>query len=468
MTADFESVRLFVPVGSLGAGVRSEEVEAAVARGFDVMAMDAGSTDSGAAYLATGTSKNSRSAVRADLRLLMAAWRRTGKPLIVGTAGQAGGDSNVDWTVDIVREIARESGRRPKIAVLYSEQSRETIKAKNAAGRVRPLPPLGPLDDATIDTCEHIVALMGPEPYISALEAGADIIVGGRSTDAAVLACYPLWKGAGAGAAWHAGKTGECGSQCTVNLSRGSGVMLVIDRDGFEVEPLLEGNACTTHSVSAHMLYENSNPFRLVEPGGVLDVTGARYEQVSERRVRVTGSRWEPGPYTMKLEGASANQHQTIMMIGIADPRVLANLDLFHDKMRHALTRRIERTMGAGAGAFDVSLRIYGWNAVSGRAVPKGTPPPREVGVMCVITAETQELASEMAKACNPYFFHLALFEDAEIPSYGFPFSPADIARGPVFQFRLNHVVEVDDPLELVRTSWIDLAADDLAEGEHA
>jgi hypothetical protein len=161
----------------------------------------------------------------------------------------------------------------------------------------------------------------------------------------------------------------------------------------------------------------------------------------------------------MKLEGASANQFQTIMMIGIADPLVLANLDLFHDKMRHALTRRIERTMREGAGKFDVSLRIYGWNAVSGRAVPQETPPPREVGVMCVITAETQELATQMAKACNPYFFHMPLFDDVEMPSYGFPFTPADIARGPVFQFLLNHVVELDDPLELVRTSWIDLAA---------
>jgi hypothetical protein len=451
-------VRLFVPVGSLGAGVRAEEVEAALARGIDVMAMDAGSTDSGAAYLATGTAKNSRDAVKTDLKLLMAARERAGVPLIVGTAGQAGGDLNVDWTVEIVREVAAELGCRPRIAVLYSEQSAQTIKAKNAAGRIKPLPPLGPLADKTIDACSHIVALMGPEPYIAALEAGAEIIIGGRSTDTAVLAAYPLWKGAPIGAAWHAGKTGECGGQCTANSTAGSGVYLTLDDNGFEVEPLLAGNACTVHSVSAHMLYENSNPFRLTEPGGVLDVTAAAYEQVSETRVRVTGSAWDPKPYTMKLEGASGGQYQTIMMIGITDPVVLANLDLFHDRMQHALVRRVERTMGAAAGQFDISLRIYGWNAVSGRPVPKDTAPPREVGVMCVITADTQDLATQMAKACNPYFFHLPLFEGVELPSYGFPFTPADIARGQVFEFRLNHVVEVDDPLELVRTRWIDLS----------
>src|ERR1700722_2318496 len=76
--ADFTKVKVFVPGGQLGAGVRGGEVDAAVERGMDVMAMDAGSTDSGAAYLASGTSKNSREAVKADLVLLMAAQQKTG------------------------------------------------------------------------------------------------------------------------------------------------------------------------------------------------------------------------------------------------------------------------------------------------------------------------------------------------------------------------------------------------------
>jgi Acyclic terpene utilisation family protein AtuA len=313
---DFTKVKVFVPGGQLGAGVRPEEVDAALERGMDVMAMDAGSTDSGAAYLATGTSKNSRDAVKADLLLLMAAQHKTKVPLIIGSAGQAGGDLNVDWTVDIVLEIAREHAYRPKIAALYSEQSAATIKAKNAAGKVRPLPPLGPLADATIDECRHIVALMGPEPYIAALEGGADIIIGGRSTDTAVLAAFPLWKGAPIGPSWHAGKTGECGSQCTANTILGSGVFLTIDKDGFEVEPLHAANRCTVHSVSAHMLYENSNPFRLIEPGGVLNVCAAKYQQITDTRVRVTGSVWNPQPYTMKLEGAAGGLYQTIMIVG--------------------------------------------------------------------------------------------------------------------------------------------------------
>ena len=444
-------------MGSLGAGVHEDNVRYGLASGAHVIASDAGSTDSGAAYLALGISKYSREAVKRDLRILMVAQAEAGIPLVIGSCGQSGCDMGLEWTRDIAIEIARELRLTPRIAVIHSEQDLAILKAKNAQGRIHPLPPHGPLSDATIDECAHVVAAMGPEPYIAALQEGADIVLGGRTTDPAVLAAMPLWRGAAAASAWHAGKIGECGALCTVNPASGKGVLLRISDGWFDVEPLAAENHCSPHSVSAHMLYENSDPFRLTEPGGVLDVSAARYEQVDDRTVRVKGARWEPRPYTMKLEGAALGPFQTIMLVGIEDPDVLAQLDLFHDRLHAALCQRVGQTLGDEAGDYHISLRLYGWNAVSGRPVPPGTRPPREVGVLCVITAATQSLATRIAKACNPYFFHFPIKHGIELPSYGFPFSPAEIDRGRVYEFKLNHVIETDDPLEFVRTEWVDL-----------
>lgn len=456
-------VTILVPVGSLGAGASEAEVEYGIARGADVIATDAGSTDSGAAYLALGHSKNSKSAVKRDLTIMMRAASKAGIPIVVGTSGQAGGDLNLDWTREIVVEVARELGIAPKIACLYSEQGKETIKAKNAAGKIRPLPPMGPLEDATVDACEHIVAAMGPEPFMAALDAGADIILGGRTTDTAAICCYALWKGAPRGPSWHAGKIGECGGQGSVKVIEGRGILLRIDADGFEVEALNDTNPCTPQSVSAHMLYENSDPFMLAEPGGILNVTSARYEQITPHVTRVTGSAWEEMPYTMKLEGASAGQFQTVMLIGIQDPVVLNDLHLFEEKMTEALYNRVHSTMGESAGDFHISLRLYGWNGTSGEKVPEGTPAPRDLGVLFVATADTQELADQIARACNPLFFHMYMpGHQGRMPSYGFAFSPAYIPRGQLYEFRLNHVVECE-PLELVRTKWIDLQLEEAA-----
>jgi hypothetical protein len=447
---------IIVPVGALGAGVRAGDVRRGIALGAHAIAADAGSTDSGPFYLATGISKYSREAVAHDLRILMAAREEARIPLLIGSCGTSGCDEAVDWTLEIALDIAQELGLSPRIAVLYSEQPAELINAMNAKGAVAPLAPSGPLTGGAIDSCTHIVAVMGPEPYVAALQAGADIVLGGRTTDTAVLAAVPLMRGAGAGPAWHAGKVAECGGQCTVDPTDG-GVLIRVRAENFDVEPLSAGNRCDPHSVSAHMLYENSDPYRLVEPGGVLEVSDADYRPLDDRVVRVTGSRFAPAPYTMKLEGAGPGPFQTIMFIGIADPTVLASLDMFVESLSSALYERVRDTIGAQAGDFDISLRAYGWNAVLGRPLPEGTPPPPEVGIMFVATAATQAIATRIAKACNSHFFHFPLRRDVELPSYAFPFSPAEIERGQVFEFRMNHVIRADDPMAFVRTRWIDV-----------
>jgi hypothetical protein len=450
-------VTVLVPTGMLGAGVQREHIRRGIAAGAHAIAADAGSTDSGPSYLARGVSKMNVESIKRDLSILMDEAFRAKIPVLIGTCGTCGTDSGVDWTRDIAIEVAQELGITPKIACLYSEQTPADLVSKNREGNITALPPLGPVTDQLLQSCEHIVALMGPEPYIAALLAGADVILGGRTTDTAVLAAIPLMKGAGVGPAWHASKVAECGGQCTLNPRLG-GVLMRVGKDAFEIEPLDLNNQCSPESVSAHMLYESADPFRLTEPGGVLDVTNADYQQRTARVTRVTGSRWGPMPYTMKLEGARGGNFQTIMIIGIEDPEVLAHLNEFHHTLFWGLTERIKATFGDEASLFDVSLRFYGWNGTSGQPVPANTPAPRDVGVVCVITAPTQDLANRMAKACNPYFFHTPLRPGIELPSYAFPFSPAEIPRGQVYEFVLNHVVHTRDGFELVRTQWTDLA----------
>ncbi len=447
-------VTVLIPTGALGAGVSAELVARGIAMGVDAIACDAGSTDSGPAYLARGASKVSRQTIKHDLAICMAAARKAGVPLLIGSCGTAGTDSGVDWTADIALEIAREQDASPRIALLYSEQDPAVLKAKLAEGKTRPLAPAGPLSDAVLDECNHIVALMGFEPYAEAVRRGAEIVLGGRTTDTAVLAAVPLMLGAGVAASWHAAKTTECGSLCTVN-PRGGGVLMRIGRDHFEIEPLDPDNQATPYTVSCHMLYENSDPFLLTEPGGVLDVSGAVYEAADERITRVTGSRWTERPYTMKLEGAGGGDFQSMMLIGIEDPKVLGALEVFQQRLRAALHGRVRSAIGPEAGEYDISLRVYGWNGVSGATPPADTPPPREVGMLFVATAATQEMATRIAKTCNPTFFHFPLERGMELPSYAFPFTPAETERGQVFAFKLNHVVEVADAFELVRTRWL-------------
>jgi hypothetical protein len=293
---------------------------------------------------------------------------------------------------------------------------------------------------------------MGAEPIVAALEEGADVIIAGRATDTALIAALPLLRGCRPGPAWHAAKIAECGGLCTTN-QRGGGARVVIDDDGFTVEPLDMAAACTPRSVAAHMLYENADPFVMREPSGWLDVADASYTAVDDRIVRVTGSAFFDAPYTVKLEGAGLAGYQTLAIAGIRDPEVLSAIGLWVSTLQQFLDGRILDLLGLAPDDYHLEIRCYGWNAVLGDADPDTTTAPREVGAMLLVTAATQETATKIVKLANPYLLHMPLPHMKHLPSYAFMASPAEIERGPIYEFLLQHVVSVDAPDELFRTT---------------
>ena len=341
-----DSVGILVPSGMLGAGFSPETITRGIALGADVIAVDGGSTDSGPYYLGTGTAKTADSAVRRDLRLLLAAASRARIPLIVGSCGTSGTDSGVHWVAEMVNTICIEDGLDLKVAKIFSEQHADRLIAELERGRIHALPPSGPLDAATLRRCAHIVAMMGHEPIEQALRAGADVVLAGRATDTAVSAAFALMRGMPPGPTWHAAKIIECGGQCTTNPAAG-GVFARIDDRGFTIEPLDEDAACTPASVAAHMLYETVNPYTMREPGGTIEVAGARYTALDERTVRVEGSRFEPaGQYTVKLEGAAVTGYETVSFTGIRDPQILASIDVWAGFFDKTLTERVDERAG--------------------------------------------------------------------------------------------------------------------------
>lgn len=448
--------KVLVPAGMLGAGFTVESIEQGIALGADAIAIDGGSTDSGPYYLGSASPKMPPEAIAADLRLMMVHGAAAGIPVIVGSAGTSGTDTGVDWVAGIAEQIAAEEGLTPRIARIYSELRTDVLSDALAAGGITPLAPAGELSVDTLERCEHIVGLLGAEPFGAALEAGADVIIAGRATDTAVIAAYPLLHGCPPGPSWHAAKTAECGGQCTTN-PRGGGVLVSIDDDGFTVEPLEPDSACTPMSVAAHMIYENADPNVMREPSGTLDVTDARYEALDDRRVRVTGSAFTPQPYTTKLEGSGIVGYQTIAIAGIKDAEVLADIELWADSLRDYIVFKAETVLGLPAADFHLEVRCYGWNAVLGDIDPD-TDPPREVGAVLMVTAADQATATKVVKLANPYLLHMPLPAMDHLPSFAFLSSPAEIERGPLYEFLLQHVVAAEAVGPLSRTEITEAA----------
>ena len=447
-------VRVLIPSGALGISIDPAALETGLTMAPDIIAIDGGSTDSGPFYLGTGTCKYARASIEREWAMLMRARARLGVPLLIGTAGTCGVDAMVDWMLEITAEIAAEDpagvGAALKVATLKSSQSPATLAEQFSHGAISALEGAPDIEAADFAGCSQAVALAGAEQIQAALETGADIIIAGRATDTAVIAALPLARGCHAGGAWHGAKIGECGALATDNPGSGA-ILIEFDAAGFTVQPTGAGVQATPHTVSAHMLYENADPFVLHEPGGHLDVTGARYTALDARRVRVEGSVWvATDAYTVKLEGARQAGFQTVSLVMVRDPHYVAHIKVWVEALEAAFRAREASNV---AGDFELEFRLMGQDATLGAletqvmGIEGGTDGVHEVGVMAIITAGTQVQARDIARLLNPYLLHFPLTENEPMPTFAFAFSPPEMDRGALYEFQLNHVLRLADPM---------------------
>lgn len=442
------SLTVYAPLGMLGYGFPERSLEAAIERRPDVFAMDAGSTDPGPYYLGAGRSYTSREMVRRDLSLLLPAARRLGVPLIVGSAGGSGAKPHLDLTVDIVREIAATQGLAFRMAVISAEIPRQALLDALRDGRIHDFEVGRELSEDDLAACERVVGQMGVEPIIDALRSGAEVIIAGRAFDAAMAAALPIMEGLDPGLALHMGKIVECGS--LVALPRTSdGVLAHVGTDSFVIEPADPEKRSTVELVAAHTLYEKSDPYRLAMPGGLIDLRASRFERVDDRSVRVSGSRFVPADqYSIKLEGAALAGYRSVCIAGARDPILIRQFDEVMDrataKVRSDLEGRIE------ADAYQLRYRLYGRDGVMGPREPAPDGLPLELGVVMEVVARTQEIADTVGALLRSASLHIGYTDRiATAGNLAFPYSPAEFPAPPAYEFRVYHLMEVDDPLEL-------------------
>ncbi len=455
-----KEVRLLAATGMLGTGFPESSLRTGMAMDPHVIGCDSGTTDGGPDDLATGKAHYSAQAYRRDLGLMLSAARDRKIPLIIGSAGGAGSDASVNWTRDIVEDVAGELGLTFRLALIYASQDRAYLKRMLAQGRIRPLSNAPTFDASVIDRSIEIVGMMGCEPMIRALENGADVVLAGRASDTSIYAALPMMLGLPGGPAWHAGKILECGAAAVEHRLAPDCMFAAVSEDGFVVQAPNEELECTPVSVAAHSLYENADPFRMTEPSGTLDLSECRFEAVRKGVVRVTGSRFIPAArYSVKLEGVELVGYQSIIVSGIRDPLILEQLDSFLDIVSARILQRVRYTLPeVSDDDWSVKFRIYGKNGVLGALEPLRDAPVHEVGLIIEVTAMSQEIANVIAPIARHQTLHNPVPEwSGMVSNIAMPYGTTALERGPVYQFNVNSVVEPADPYEMFRMEMIEV-----------
>ena len=257
---------------------------------------------------------------------------------------------------EAVADVAERLGLSPRIACVDGDDLMGRLDPAAAdAVTLRSFTTGQPMDDTSRLITAN--AYLGGWGIAEALARGADIVVAGRVTDAAV-ACGP--------AAWHhgwaiddwdalagavaAGHVIECGTQATGGnysffteidgMARTGFPWAEIAADGSSVIGKHDGTggAVTVGTVTAQLLYEIDAPGYL-GPDVTTRFDTIRLAQIGPDRVRVHSVRGEPPPPTLKVATNELGGYRSQISVGLTGLDIEAKAALVHDAFWRACPR---------------------------------------------------------------------------------------------------------------------------------
>lgn len=443
---------VFSGIGAVGYGIPEDSVTAAQENyDIDVITADGGSIDGGPNYLGQSKPNSSWENIKRDLRLLLTARDQEDVPLLIGSCGTSGSREALDKTVVLAKEIAAEEGLEFELAAIYSDMDDERLKRGIANNDVVNIDYEKELTDDDVDRSETTVGMMGLEPYLEAIEDGVDVVLGGRSVDVAPMAAYPIAKGFDEGLSLHMGKILECGAFACSPSSGSDSIVGIIGEDYFEVVPPNPDRKCTENSVAAHTLYEKIDPFTIKLPGYEVDLSNAEYEQVTDRKVRVTGTEYEETAYSVLLEGVELAGYRYIAPGGVRGPEIVSELYSIFEKTREETKELID----VPEDEYTVTFRTYG-DGMGVHLNKPDAPIPNaanEIGFIIDVVAHTREAAQDVCSFIKTEMLHTD-FEGrfATAGNLAFPYSPSLIEVGEAYQFSIHHLLTNVTPGEITDT----------------
>lgn len=442
-----EELHILSPLGLLGYGVPEDSLNRA-RRDFpiDVIAVDSGSMDPGPNYLGEGKFFADENMVERDLELLLTAAEEEGVPFLTSTAGGAGSRVHLEKVMDIVRHVVTANDLSVTVGKIFTDVEKSLVREKLRSGEVRSLGSNVELDEADVDRTSRIVAQVGATPFVDTYERGADLVVGGRASDLSPFAAVPLSEGFDPGLTYHLSKLLECGARATTASSGNDCLVGVLGEDYFEVVPPNPDRRCTVESVAAHTLYEKSDPTTIKVPEGTVDIEEAKFEQVDDRRVRVTGSTFRPreAPNVL-VEGVYKRGYRSITPAGVRDPQIIDRIEGLVERTHE----RVAEMADVPEDAYELTVRTYGAGAVSLMEDRIESEAP-ELGIIIDAVGDTQEIADTICGFARSSLLHLTF--EGRVNTGGnlaFPFSPSDVSVGPVYNLSVYHLLEQVGPGEI-------------------
>jgi hypothetical protein len=447
-------LRILCPNGHLGfAPTKLGSFAIGIAAEPDMIACDSGSCDCGPVPLGADNSVSPLAWQKHDIEAMLVGARKLSVPMMIGSAGDTGTNSRVDRYIGIVQDLAKQHEiPRFKLGYFYSELTRDAVLARLRAGAtVQGLDGRSDLTEAEVKATDRIVAVAGVHPYIRLLDMGADVIIGGRSSDCAIFAAPAIRAGYPQALAYFYGKLMECASFCAEPYGAKESIIGEITMEDVKLTAMLPEQRCTIASVAGHSMYERSNPYYEHFLGGHIDMSECVYEQFDERTTRVRGPRFIPADeLRVKLEGSGKVGERYVGMVAVRDPYTISRID---DVIAWAKTQVRERFGDTG---YQLTYTVYGRDGVLGELEPLRDKPAHELCIVVQGVAPTKEMAEEVCMIGTRQMFY-ARIPNVKGTAGGVAFMLDEVMpASAAYRWTMNHTMRIDDPMELFSVQMIE------------
>jgi hypothetical protein len=260
------------------------------------------------------------------------------------------GGLDPEGCADAVQQVADRLRLNPTIAYVAGDDLTERLTELTAAGNE-----LAHLDtgEPLGDIAERIVtanAYIGCWGIAEALGQGADIVITGRATDAAVVAGPAAWHHGWARDDWDAlagaivaGHVIECGGQATggnysffteiADMTHPGFPWAEVAADGSSVIGKHDGTGGEVNigTITSQLLYEIQGE-RYMNPDVVTRFDTISLDQVAPDRVRIHGTRGEPAPPNLKVAMNYQGGYRNQISIGLTGLDIEAKAALIENQ----------------------------------------------------------------------------------------------------------------------------------------
>ncbi len=220
---------------------------------------------------------------------------------------------------------------------------------------------------------------LGARPIVKALEQGADLVITGRVADPSLFLApiihhlgwdWDDWNQVALGTV--VGHLLECSSQVTGGNHGGHWDAITgLDHIGFPIAEIQNGDEIiitktpgtggrvSYDTVREQLLYEIHNPHAYRTPDVVVDVTGARIEEVGPDRVKVCGIKGTPRPQQYKALLGYQDGYMGQGMLGYSWPDALKKAQATESILRAQIAR-------LGVPVEEIRAEYLGYNSLHG------------------------------------------------------------------------------------------------------